>query len=298
MKRIALTMTACVLVAALAAGCYESESPTTPAAPRAKKLCTLSDLRINESSGLAPSPSAAGVFWTHNDSGDGPRIYAVNKQGLTLGVYTLEGAKNRDWEDMASYTLDGMAYLLLADVGDNSSRYSEYQLYVVPEPEIKDQAPGEAPAVKPEMVIRFTYRDKSRDCEAVAVDAIDRKIYLMSKRENPQSVFELPLPRTQPDESLKAKKIARVQLPHPTAMDMSPDGRRAIVLTYSHAWEYTRGDGQDWAEAFGRNPRRIVMPQLPQGEGICYGAESKHIYATSEKLPTPLWEIMVTEPQD
>ena len=33
---------------------------------------------LRESSGLGVSQSYPGVFWTHNDSGDGPRLYAID----------------------------------------------------------------------------------------------------------------------------------------------------------------------------------------------------------------------------
>jgi len=38
----------------------------------------------------------AGVLWIHNDSGDGPRLFAVDRSGMLLGTYTLQGASADD----------------------------------------------------------------------------------------------------------------------------------------------------------------------------------------------------------
>src|SRR5262249_9269918 len=64
-------------------------------------LCNLENQSIRESSGIAASRRNAGVFWTHNDSGDGPFIYAFDRQGKHRGVWRVAGAGAVDWEDMA-----------------------------------------------------------------------------------------------------------------------------------------------------------------------------------------------------
>jgi len=78
-------------------------------------------------------------------------------------------------------------------------------------------------------------------------------------------------------------------------MDISPDGRRAIVLTYADALEFVRRDGETWRQAFARRPRTIVMPRRRQGEAICYGPDGRTLYLTSEHTPTPLLEVPVIE---
>src|SRR4029453_5639370 len=53
--------------------------------------------RIQESSGLALSRRHPEVLWTHNDSGDRPRLYAVGADGRTLATRALAGVQARDW---------------------------------------------------------------------------------------------------------------------------------------------------------------------------------------------------------
>src|SRR4051794_6987818 len=48
------------------------------------KLGRIDSREITESSGLAASRKHPGVFWTHNDSGNGPYIFAITRDGHLL----------------------------------------------------------------------------------------------------------------------------------------------------------------------------------------------------------------------
>ena len=63
---------------------------------------TIKTAEITESSGIVASRCQADVFWTHNDSGDGAFVFAFDAAGAHLGVWQVKGAKNRDWEDLAT----------------------------------------------------------------------------------------------------------------------------------------------------------------------------------------------------
>ena len=49
-------------------------------------VAKIASSEITESSGLAVSKCQANVFWTHNDSGDGPFLYAFDPSGKKLGT--------------------------------------------------------------------------------------------------------------------------------------------------------------------------------------------------------------------
>jgi len=255
-----------------------------------RRLCDLADKRISESSGLAASHRTPDVFWTHNDSGDGPKLYAFNAAGRSLATVTVRGAGASDWEDMASFALGGRSFLLIGDMGDNARRRKTCKLYIVPEPKVPAGASGAALTAQAAVAIEFQYEDGPHDCESVAVDTRDRRIYLASKT-GIAKVYELPLPDKSPNGVLVAKAIAAVGVPFAVAMDISPDGSRAVILTYGPAYEFTRGADETWQQAFARPPRRLTMPPRAQGESICYGTDGKTLYLTSEKLPTPLYRV-------
>src|SRR3989449_7418934 len=55
---------------------------------------TFQSPRLVESSGVAVSHAYPGVLWTHNDSGDGPYLYATDLRGTDRGALLVPGA---DW---------------------------------------------------------------------------------------------------------------------------------------------------------------------------------------------------------
>ena len=57
---------------------------------------------VRESSGLAQSARDPGLFWTHNDAGGDPTIYAVDEEGALRGLVRVTNAELRDWEDIAA----------------------------------------------------------------------------------------------------------------------------------------------------------------------------------------------------
>ena len=288
-------------IALLAAALLSAASSLAGARPEApiqygqgRQLCTLANPAIDESSGLACSRRDPNVFWTHNDSGGGPLVYAFNRKGEHLGTFAIKGARARDWEDMASFTSKGKSFLLFGDIGDNPSAREKCTLYIAPEPRIgpKGGLVGKLPVVQ---TTHFTYEDGPHNCEAVAIDPKQKIIFLITKEFGLScTVFALPL-RSRGGKPVVAKAIAKLNVPVVTAMDISPDGRRCIVLTYMHACEFTRKPDETWKQAFARLPRIIAMPPRMQGESICYGHDGKTLYLTSEKRPTPLLEVPVVE---
>ena len=65
------------------------------------RAAQLEERAVRESSGIAASRRNAGLYWTHNDSGDGPFLYAFDRAGTKRGVWRVAGAKSDDWEDLA-----------------------------------------------------------------------------------------------------------------------------------------------------------------------------------------------------
>ncbi|NQT36635.1 MAG: hypothetical protein HQ581_04050 [Planctomycetes bacterium] len=262
----------------------------------ARRLGELENTRITESSGLACARQTPGAFWTHNDSGDDARLYLFDSRGADLGSCQVAGVDAYDWEDLASFRFKGRNCLLVCDTGNNSLNAAVQMIYLVEEPS-RDPQTGRLPEqVRVRQTIHFSYEDDFRNCEAVAVDPTSRTILLVTKEYGPQcSVYALPWPEDNPTKAFVARKIATLHLIMATGMDISPDGRRAIVSTYRDALEYTRGEKEDWRAALARRPRRIALPKRQQGETICYGLDGKTLYLTSEKRPTPLLQVPVSE---
>lgn len=269
-------------------------------------VCNLANSAIRESSGVAfgwrQHQAAAGqsvaendVFWTHNDSGNPPQLYAFDRRGTDLGAFTIEGATNVDWEDMASFQLHGTCYLLVADVGDNAERRTDCALYVVEEPRVDRRHPAARATIPLKYRIRFRYEDGAHNCESVAVDPATATVYLLAKEQALVSrLYALPL---KADEQAVARRVGKVTVTLATAMCFAPDGSRVVVLTYGSASEYRREGKEPWEQAFTRTPRILAMPAREQGEAICCGADGRTLYLTSElraaKTGCPFYEVPV-----
>jgi len=268
----------------------------------------ITELAINEASGLAVSQRAPELLWTHNDSGNAPVLYAIDPSGSFLGSVRIEGAKNRDWEDIASYEIDGLAYLIAADIGDNNAVYPECVLYIIAEPDPAALSPTRELVAEPVRIIRYVYPDGPRDCESLAVDIREQAIYLISKRAQPPILYRLPLfPEDTIARPLIAEKLgpvngilppsgllSRMPVPwgkwraQPCSLDISPDGKIAAVLTYGEVYLYERQDGEDWASTFARGGQTLAAHNLPQAEAICFSPEAQTLYVTTEGSPAPL----------
>ena len=188
---------------------------------------------------------------------------------------------------------------MVADVGGRKRK--RHSIYIVVEPEVFPDPDGDESIeqiIPLEASLRFVYEDGPRNCEAVAVDPVGGKIYLFSKAPSAEAkMYSLPLPKTISKKVQKATLVTKIAIPHATAMDISPDGRRAVILTYTSAHEFVREQNETWQEAFSRKPTPISVPLRRQGESICYGPDSRTLYLTSEQLPTPLWKVSPKKPR-
>ena len=258
----------------------------------------LANPQINEASGMAASRLYPAVLWVINDGGDDPMLYAVGTDGADLGTFRVDGARNYDWEALASFQLQDTAYLLIADVGDNWEQRETSSLYVVKEPSITKTGLGDDTPVSIAWHIRFTYEDGPRDCEAVAVDAARQRVLLLSKRNIPPVLYELPLQPAEDDAIALAHRQTTVPYFNwPTAMDLSPDGLSALVLTYNSIYLFPREPDANGSNKFKEQPQRLHFAQLNQQEAACFGFYGKSVYVTSEKRPAPLIRIDL-EPSD
>lgn len=261
----------------------------------------LEEREINEASGIARSLRTHNVFWVINDSGK-PRLHAIDGRGADLGRIKVDGAKLSDWEDLASFRLDGKSYLLIADIGDNDADRKDVRVYVVEEPHPDDDE------VDVVWEFEFTYPGGPEDAEAIAVDAEAERVLVLSKREVPAVLYALPL-RPASDARQLAEPVAIPVLPQPgrqdvefatktknwwwqpTAMDLAEDGSAAVILTYRGVFYYPRKLGEAWEEALRRRPLALTTGNYDTAESVAFSADSRSVYLTFEGRGAPLVRI-------
>ena len=286
----------------------QAHSDTLPeSAPYSAARLTghLADDRLVECSGIDISLATTTFFWAVNDGGDGPFIYAVGFDGRSLGRVTVAGARNRDWEGLDTFLWHGRPMLLIADFGDNEQTRDTHTLYVIEEPRLVAERFGPSASIDLAWRIVFSYPDGGHDAEGVAVDTAAGKVMVLTKRDDPPLLFELPLKPLSSSRPLVARRVTAVdRIPppssedlryaygqyrsQPTGLDISPDGLQAVVLNYKHAYRFSRKYAGSWAAAFGRSPLAIPLPlphernDLRQREAICFTPDGMAIVVTSE----------------
>ncbi|HLO98813.1 MAG TPA: hypothetical protein VK171_09490 [Fimbriimonas sp.] len=256
-----------------------------------------SDL-VPEMSGIVKSEKFPNTYWVHNDSGDEPRFFAINKRGgliqPTQSNYAgirVEGAKAQDWEDIAY----DKKFVYLADVGDNPNLRSEVVIYRVKEPN-----PLKETSVKIESTIRIQYPDKVaggpmyHDCEAVAVRG--DVIYMVSKwREKGgipgQGASLYRLKKWKKDKVNVLEKLdTKTDLGGwVTAADISPDGSKLAVLTQAPSQSVWVFDLKKGGKAFSNVVKHVKFTGGLQCEAICWnesnevlvGNEQRQLYSLS-----------------
>ncbi len=268
------------------------------------KLADLEERAVNESSGLAASRTSPGLYWTHNDSDNGPFIYAFDSKGARRGVWRVTGAVSRDWEDIAAGPgpKPGASYLYIGDTGDNSGRRAEIIVYRVPEPLIETLAVTSSklrPLVtEPAEAIRLRYPDGEHDAEALLVHPTSGKIYIVTKVafENP-SIYEFDsIAGTDSPTTLTRVGQLNVQSLFGgiiTGGAISPDGQRVALCDLFQGYELALpGANTPFDEIWKQPLKTVYLGKRKQGESITYRLDGKALLATSEGLPAPLIEVV------
>jgi hypothetical protein len=209
---------------------------------RPERVGRLNHPAIREASGLAASRRFPGVYWTHNDSGNPPVLFAVHRDGSLIREFPV-GAPNVDWEDV---TLDDQGHLYIGDIGNNDNRLPMRVLYRLDEPD-----PGK-PATAPLKVtasIFYRFPDSGRfDAESLVIDGY-RALIVAKLRDNTTAVvYALSL---KPAPLLKPTVPRRVGvLPDfataATGASLSADGKRLVVCSTSEVGVFVRDGLDEW----------------------------------------------------
>ncbi|OEV11194.1 hypothetical protein AN218_14090 [Streptomyces nanshensis] len=253
----------------LALGC----APPAGAAPAGGKegpgSFRIKDPRITESSGLAASRRHKGVYWTHNDSDDGPYVYAVDSRtGRTVATVTLRGIDPRDVEAI-SIGPGGQIYV--GDIGDNlGGGWSEVWIYRFTEPErLRDVT------VTP---TRYTvrYADGPRDAESLMVHPKTGRVYIASKSQERKGGIYAGPERLSPSGVNVFRRIARTEI-WATDGAFSPDGTRLVLRGYFGGGMYRWRDGKP--EAL---DTPVSVPMAGQGESVTFTPDGRTLMCGSE----------------
>lgn len=316
MKVLAHPVLRLLLFAVLVAGCEPGGAPGSGAespenAPLQFRLVgRLRSDRLKEASGI--QAGADGWLYLHDD--EDTRLYAVDPSGGGLRELVVRQANNRDWEDITRVPGADGPLLVIGDIGDNHNARRHVSLYFVPEHRGDADANAEAAATHR---VRITYPDGPRDAESLAYDADGGRLLILTKRDQPPRLYGVPLDLALWRQDLEAEFLGEVPglrpparmdilrnpgrglwVSQPTGMDISPDGRRAAVITYRSLYLFERAAGESWAAALAGSPRELVGPPGTQDEAVAFSADGRSVFVSAEGSPAPLWRLDLHETPD
>ena len=296
-----------LMVALAASACVPPPPPPPPKPAVLDAACahtlvasipgTVASSELDETSGIAASRRASGVWWLHNDSGDTARVFAVGNDGRDLGEYALTGAAAVDWEDIAvgPGPAAGVSYLYLADIGDNARSRATVQVYRVPEPLVNTfGTPGPPQALGGVEKLTFTYPDGPRDAEALLVDPSTGQLFVVTKdlTGGVARVFRAPAGLGAGSTTVLTP-VATVSLgagQGVTGADVTPAGDVVALRTYLSVFVFPRTSGQALGDAFAQPSCAGAAPPFgsattasePQGEAIGFTGNGRGYVTVSE----------------
>ncbi len=256
---------------------------------------TVQSGEINEASGLVASRSNPGVLWTHNDSGGGNFIFAMNELGQHLGIYTIDGVTNRDWEDMAigNNPGTGIPEIYLADTGDNQLNNQIKYIHIVPEPEVSPTQNATAVQLTSSHTISFIYPDNENyDSETLLFDQRTSTFFIITKRHTgdtatSEKIFSLNYILTEATQV--ATYVGTVEIPidelvnqGATGGDISPDGNFILIKNYQNMYMWERKN-MSIAQALSQPYIEVPYIMEPQGEAVAWRYDNNGYFTVSEE---------------
>ncbi|MEJ3743505.1 hypothetical protein WEI85_09480 [Actinomycetes bacterium KLBMP 9797] len=278
-----------VVASALAALGVAGASLVAPAAPAlaaGKKMCAITDERLDELSGLVATANGYIAVNDSSEAANRKRVFYLSKQCAVTKNVQYSGGGPRDTEDLA--VSPDRKTLWIADIGDNATsaeRRTSVALWSMP------IGGAQRPTIH-----RLSYPDGKHDAEALLIGANNIPVIitktggkaglyspaqaLTANNETPvpmKKVGEVTLPKTTTESPLGA--VGRLMV---TGAASSPDGSKVVLRTYADAFEYDVAGGDVVKALTSGTPRATALDSDAFGEAIAYTADGRAFLTVSD----------------
>ena len=264
------------------------------------------DTRLTEVSGVQRSGLSDSVYYVHNDSDNEPVVFVTDAEASVVGTIRISGIQATDWEAIAGARLNGVAHIVIADIGNNDLQRNDLRLQVVEEPDLNALNPGFEIEVSSREV-GVSYADgSSPDAEALFIDGDNDTVVVVTKNTQnttEQSIWRGSLSTGLIESNLVLGFLGVIPLPDQsvvnavTDIDIHPDGRQVAVLTYGpsssgNIFIWTAGSAEGTVDALTRQADTTIAVPLfgiganIQAEGLSYSPDGTQVVVGAEGLLT------------
>lgn len=269
---------------------------------------TVANRALTEISGVVASGRHPGVLWTHNDSGGGPEVFAIAEDGADLGAFVVDGARARDWEDMARGPGPdpSASYLYLGDIGDNAAQRDHVTVYRVPEPTERPEHGGRFSTVE---TLTLRYPGGPADAEALLVDPLGGDLVIVTKSYGGLSrVLRAPAASLVGGRAVTMVDEGSVTIPSPegfsvglpgtavTGADITSDGAIVALRTYQSVLVFGRATGQTVVDSLRTEPCFAPRADETQGEAVAFTDHDSAVVTISEGVAQRVHRVAIAPP--
>lgn len=273
--------TSAVLGVLLGCGQAAVAGAATGAAPTpGREVCTITDQRLTELSGIVATPSGYIVVNDGTDQRWREGVFYLDRRCQVSNVVSFPGNGPRDPEDLA--LSPDRKTLWIGDIGDNDAQRETIALWRMP-------ADGSR---QPEL-FRFRYPDGAKDAEGLLIGRDGAPIVVTK---GARAMLYRPVDAPRQGATVVLRKLGEVTLPKTTTSNplgplgrvavtgaaASPDGRRVVLRTLADAFEWDVADGDVAAALTTGKPRVTPLPDEPLGEAISYTPDGAAFVTVSE----------------
>ncbi|MDQ1654567.1 MAG: hypothetical protein QOI35_3767 [Cryptosporangiaceae bacterium] len=256
----------------------------SPAAARATTVCSPTDSRLDEVSGMAVLPG--GGYVVMNDGKPGTtvmRLYVLDGHCRIARIITDRSYDPFDTEDLAR-TPDGT--LWIGDIGDNDHERKAPAVLVLP--------PGSTSGTK----YQLAYPIAPSDAETLLIQPDRRAVVVTKTVTGVSDVLISSRPLTGPAATIPMLAAGTVSIAATNTLGgpvsggissvlvtggaVTADRSRIAIRTYTDAFEFDVTGGDFAAALTTGEPRRTPIPGERQGESLAYSLDGSEFVTTSE----------------
>jgi len=258
-----------------------------------------------ENSAAAMSMTQPGIFFTINDSGNDPLLFALDTAGRDRGVWRVANADNVDWEaaSIGPCTAGAPAWCVyIGDVGDNEAHHRSRRIYRVVEPMAKEPRTARRDSLDAAR-LTFEYPNGPQDVEAMYV-ARNADVFLIAKRPRldaarkplPALVYRIPATAWNEKGRIVAELVDSLPVvpgsaPFRVITDatLSPDAKHLAVRTYMQLYVFSTDSANGRVDhAVAAAVCNLLNVNEVQGEGVTWADNRGRFIFTTEGQRAPI----------